>query len=312
MKVGIVGSGMVGSSAAYALVMSGVTSEVALVDLNDKLAHAHAEDLLHATPFASPVRVSAGGYPHLSGAAIVLLCCGVAQQPGETRLQLLERNAAVFLQVIPQVVAQAPDAVLVVAANPVDIMTAVATRIAHLPPGRVFGSGTLLDTARFRTLLGEHVGVSPHSIHSYVLGEHGDSEVLVWSSIHIGGIALREFAEQVARPITDSVKARIDESVRRAAYRIIAGKGATYYGIGAGLARIVRAVRNDERAVLTLSAPLEGWGTLDGVCLSLPRVLGARGIEATLQPGLSVEEAHALRQSAHILQEAARAMTDKL
>ncbi len=273
MKVGIVGSGMVGSSAAYALVMSGVASEVTLVDLNEKLAHAHAEDLLHATPFASPVRISAGGYTHLSEATIVLLCCGVAQQPGETRLQLLERNAAVFLQVVPQVVAQAPDAVLVVASNPVDIMTAVVTRIAHLPRGRVLGSGTLLDTARFRTLLGEHIGVSSHSIHSYVLGEHGDSEVLVWSSIHIGGIAVRAFAEQVARPITDSVKARIDESVRRAAYRIIAGKGATYYGIGAGLARIVRAVRNDERAVLTVSAPIEGWGTLDGVCLSLPRVL---------------------------------------
>lgn len=312
MKVGIVGSGMVGSSAAYALVMSGAASEVMLVDLNEKLAHAHAEDILHATPFASPVRVSAGSYAHLSGAKVVLLCCGVAQRPGETRLQLLERNAVVFSQVAPQVVAHAPDAVLVVASNPVDLMTDVVTRIAQLPCGRVFGSGTLLDTARFRTLLGDQVGVSPHSIHSYVLGEHGDSEVLIWSSIKIGGIALAEFAEQVAHPLTESIRARIDESVRRAAYRIIEGKGATYYGIGAGLARIVRAVRDNERTVLTLSAPITGWGALDGACFSLPRVLSAQGVEATLQPDLSPEEEYALQQSARVLQEAANSITEKL
>lgn len=312
MKVGIVGSGMVGSSAAYALVMSGAASEVVLIDLNEKLAHAHAEDILHATPFASPVRLSAGSYAQLSEAKLILLCCGVAQRPGETRLQLLERNAVVFKHVVPQVVANAPDAVLVVASNPVDAMTDVVTRTAQLPRGRVFGSGTLLDTARFRTLLGEYVGVSPHSIHAYVLGEHGDSEVLIWSSIQIGGITFTEFAEQVGYPLTESVKARIDESVRRAAYRIIEGKGATYYGIGAGLARIVRAVRDDERTVLTLSAPIQGWGNLSGVCLSLPHVLGSRGVEATLQPSLSVEEKNALQQSALILQDAANSITEKL
>ena len=167
MKVGIVGSGSVGSSAAYAMVLSGTASEIVLVDLNEMLARAQAEDLLHATPFTMPVRVAAGGYEALAGARVVVLCCGVAQRPGETRLQLLERNASVFQQVIPQVTGHAPEAVLLVASNPVDVMTDVVTRIAHLPPGRVVGSGTILDTARFRTLLGEHLGVTPHSIHAY-------------------------------------------------------------------------------------------------------------------------------------------------
>jgi L-lactate dehydrogenase len=292
--------------------MTGTASEVILVDLNEKLAQAQAEDILHATPFASPVRVVAGRYEQLRGASVVALCCGVGQRPGETRLQLLERNAAVFHQVIPQVVTAAPEAVLVVASNPVDVMTDVTARIAQLPPGRVVGSGTILDTARFRTLVGEHVGIAPRSIHAYVLGEHGDTEVLVWSSIQIGGVALASFAEQVGRPLTDSVKAQIDERVRRAAYRIIDGKGATYYGIGAGIARMVRAIRDDEQAVLTLSAPGVGVGMVGDVCLSLPRVLGARGVEATLQAALSTEEEAALQRSALILQEATSALVKKL
>jgi L-lactate dehydrogenase len=305
MKVGIVGSGSVGSSAAYAMVMSGAASEIVLVDLNESLAQAQAEDLLHATPFAAPVRVVAAGYAALAGARVVVLCCGVAQRPGETRLQLLERNAAVFQQVIPPVTRHAPEAVLLVASNPVDVMTDVVTRIAHLPPGRIVGTGTILDTARFRTLVGEHLGVTPHSIHAYVLGEHGDSEVLVWSSIRIGGMGLAEFAAQVSRPLTADLQARIDDGVRRAAYRIIAGKGATFYGIGAGIARMVRAIRDDEHAVLTVSAPVSGLGGPGPVCLSLPRMVAARGIEATLQPALSAEEAAALDASARVIRDAA-------
>lgn len=311
MKVGIVGSGMVGSSTAYALVMSGAASEVVLVDLDEKLAQAHAEDILHATPFAASVRISAGQYAQLEGAHAVILCCGVGQRPGETRLQLLERNALVFAQVVPQVVYAAPNAILIVATNPVDVMTDVVTQIAPLPKGRVVGSGTILDTARFRTLLGEHLGISPRSVHAYVLGEHGDSEVLVWSSIQIGGLSLSEFAEQIGRVLLSNEKAQIGENVRHAAYRIIEGKGATYYGIGAGLARMVRAIRDDEHAVLTLSAPVEGWGPLDGSCFSLPRVLGATGIEATLRPALSTDEEDALQHSAQLLRQAADSIVGK-
>lgn len=309
MKVGVIGAGMVGSSAAYAVVMTGAASDVVLVDVNEKVAQAQAEDILHATPFASPARVSAGRYEQLQGAGAVFLCCGVAQRPGEARLQLLQRNASIFREVVSQVLAAAPDAVLVVASNPVDVMTDLTARIARLPPGRVLGSGTILDSARLRTLVGEHLGVAADSVHANVLGEHGDSEVLVWSSIRVGVFPLGSFAEQVGRPVTDQVKQQIDEQVRRAAYRIIEGKGATYFGIGAALARIVQAIRDDEKAVLTLSAPGGGNHLTGDVCLSLPRVLGSRGVEATLQPSLSAEEELALKRSAQVLQEAIGAIS---
>ncbi len=246
-------------------------------------------------------------YPDLRGAEAVVLACGVAQRSGETRLQLLERNAEVFRKVLARVMESAPEAILVVASNPVDVMTQVVTRISGLPAGRVIGSGTILDTARFRALLGEHLCVAPQSVHAYVLGEHGDSEVLVWSSARVGGVPILDFAEQAGRPLTEEAKARIDEGVRRAAYRIIEGKGATYHGIGAGLARIVRAVRDDERTVLTLSSMSMDVEGLDNVSLSLPRVLGAGGIGSELRPVLSVAEHEALRKSAEILREAAEA-----
>ena len=309
MKVGIIGAGMVGSTAACSLVMTRAASEIILVDENDKLARAQSEDITHATPFAWPARVSVGGYDRLRGANVVLLCCGVAQRPGETRLQLLRRNAAIFRQVVGKVVAAAPEAVLVLASNPVDVMTDLTARIAGLSPGRVFGSGTILDSARLRTLVGEHVGVAADSVHANVLGEHGDSEVPVWSNIQVGVFPLASFAEQVGRPVTNQVKQDIDEKVRRAAYRIIDGKGATNFGIGAALARIVRAIRDDEKAVLTLSAPGDDKCPTGDVCLSLPRILGSRGIEATLQPSLSAEEEAALQRSAQVLQEATRAIS---
>jgi L-lactate dehydrogenase len=182
MKVGIVGCGFVGSTAAYAMALWGIASELVLIDLNPKLAQAHAEDILHATPFAEPARVVAGGYSELEAADIVVLACGVGQRPGETRLQLLEHNAQVFKQVVPQVLEYAPETILLIASNPVDVMTQVVTRISGLSPQKVIGSGTILDTARFRALLGEHLGVAPLSVHAYVLGEHGDAEVLGWSS----------------------------------------------------------------------------------------------------------------------------------
>jgi L-lactate dehydrogenase len=305
MKVGIVGCGLVGSTAAYAMALEGAARNLVLIDLNAAVARAHAEDILHATPFASPVRIAAGDYPDLQGAEAVVLACGVAQRPGETRLELLERNAEVFRKVLARVTEAAPGAILIVASNPVDVMTQVVFRISGLPAGRVIGSGTILDTARFRALLGEHLEVAPQSVHAYVLGEHGDSEVLVWSSARVGGVPIRDFAEQVGRPLTEDVVARVDEGVRRAAYRIIEGKGATHHGIGAGLARIVRAIRDDERTVLTLSGMSMDAEGMDGVSLSLPRVLGAGGMGAELRPSLSPEEQEALRRSAGILREAA-------
>jgi L-lactate dehydrogenase len=301
MKIGIIGCGFVGSSGAFAIALAGAATELILVDLNANLANAHAEDILHATPFSEPVRVAAGDYSMLKGAGLVVLACGVGQKPGETRLQLLERNVNVFQNVVPRILEHAPDSILLIVSNPVDIMTQVVTKISALPPERVIGSGTILDTARFRTLLAEHLGLAPHSVHAYVLGEHGDSEVLAWSSGKVGGVPLEEFAAQIGCPLTNEDKARIDDGVRHAAYRIIEGKGATYYGIGAGIARIAKAIRADEGAVLTLSN-IEG---INGVSLSLPRVLKAKGIETTIQPMLSNDEEKALNRSADILREAA-------
>jgi L-lactate dehydrogenase len=306
MKVGIIGCGFVGSTAAYAMALEGAAREIVLVDLNSVLAQAQAEDILHATPFARPVRIVADDYPGLEGAGAVVLACGVAQRPGETRLQLLERNAKVFESVVPRVVKHAPGALLVVASNPVDVITTVVSAVSGLPPARIIGTGTILDTARFRTLLGEHLRVAPASVHAYVLGEHGDSEVLAWSSADVGGVPLVDFARQVGRPVTDQARSAIEEGVRRAAYRIIEGKGATYYGIGAGIARIVRAIRGDEGAVLTLSGPSTTMEGMAGVSFSLPRVLGAEGVRVELRPRLSVEEQEALQRSAEILRQAAQ------
>lgn len=304
MKVGIVGCGFVGSTAAYTLVLRGVVNELVLIDVNSRLAQAHAEDILHATPFGRAVRVVVGDYPQLERSDVVLLCCGVGQRPGETRLELLERNAAVFSNVVKQVLRYAREPILLVASNPVDIMTHVTVTLSGLPTERVIGSGTILDTARFRTLLGEHLGVSPISIHAYVLGEHGDSEVLAWSSAKVGGIPIADFAGQRGLHLTEEARAEIRDGVRNAAYRIIEGKGATYFGIGAGLAHIVQAIRDDERRILTVSGLTADLEEFKGTCLSLPRLVGAGGILGEFRPDLSAAEDRDLRNSARILREA--------
>ncbi|MGE5506185.1 MAG: L-lactate dehydrogenase [Actinomycetota bacterium] len=304
MKVGLVGAGQVGAASAFAMVLRGAASEVVLVDARPELAEAQARDIRHATPFAYPARVRAGGWPDLAGSDVVVLSAGVAQQPGETRLELLGRNAAVFAAIVPRVLEQAPEAVLLVASNPVDVMTAVTARLSGLAPGRVIGSGTILDTARFRALVGELLEVSPKSVHANVLGEHGDSEVLAWSSAEVGGLPLAEAAHQRGRELTAEVRADIDAEVRGAAYRIIAGKGATWFGIAGGLARLVQAIGADERAVLTVSMPTEGFGDAGTVSLSLPRVVGAGGAAQTLMPPLAPDERTALDRSAAILAQA--------
>ncbi|WP_207486008.1 L-lactate dehydrogenase [Arenibaculum pallidiluteum] len=308
MKIGIVGTGHVGSAAAYAMVLRGVGSEIVLVDRDEGLADAQAQDILHATPFAHPVRVSAGGFGDLAGAGVVVLAAGANQKPGETRLALLERNAAVFQDLVPRVLEAAPEAVLLVASNPVDVMTQVTARVAAgrgVPPERVIGSGTVLDTARFRGLLAARFGVAPGSVHANVLGEHGDSEVMHWSGATAGGLPIAEFGRAVGRPVDQALRDEVDAAVRGAAARIIRGKGATWYGIGGGLARLAQAIAHDERAVVTcsiLTAEAEG---IPEVALSLPRILGARGIMGTVVPHLDPAERAALRRSAEILKEAA-------
>jgi L-lactate dehydrogenase len=308
MKIGVVGCGMVGSTAAFALVMNGVGREVLLVDLNRARAEAEANDIFHAVPFAHPLTVRAGDYADLAGCRAVVIAAGVAQRPGETRLQLLQRNKAVFEQVVPAIVEHARDAILLVVSNPVDIMTHLTAYFAArfgVPSSRVIGSGTMLDTARFRTLLGRRFGVDPQHVHAYVIGEHGDSEVLTWSSASIAGTRLDEFAIGHGDAVlTDSERRQIDEKVRHAAYHIIAGKGATYYGIGSAVARLVDVLLHDQRAILTICSRIQDIPGCEGVTLGLPHLVGAQGALSTIPLPLDANEQQGLQRSASILGDA--------
>lgn len=307
MKIGIVGSGMVGATAAYALVMRGVGREIVLVDKFPKRAIAEASDILHAVPFAHPLNVRSGEYEDLKGCRVVIMSAGVGQKPGETRLELLARNAAVFREAIPQIFTYAPDAILIVATNPVDVMTHLSARFAAefgIPSSRIIGSGTTLDTARFRALLGQHLYIDSTHVHAYVIGEHGDSEVLVWSLVNIGNIPLDDFCRSHACNLDAAMRQQIDDSVRHAAYRIIEGKGATYYGVGSALARIVSNILGDRRAIMTVCTPLPEIAGVRDVTVALPHIVGGDGIEGTFFLPLNPEEEAALHRSAAIIREA--------
>jgi L-lactate dehydrogenase len=311
MKTGIVGSGFVGATAAYALVMRGVGRRLVLVDQNKVRAEAEADDILHAVPFAHPLEIIAGDYSALADCKVVVVSAGVGQKPGETRLQLLERNAKVFEQVIPNILQYAPRAILLIATNPVDVMTHIAAHYASsfgVSSSRVIGSGTTLDTARLRTLIGRRLNVDSQHIHAYVLGEHGDSEVLPWSLVTVGGIPLEEFCTEHDNSLCPEDYAEIDEKVRKAAYRIIEGKGATYYGIGSALARIVEAILQDERSILTVCTPVQDIAGVKDVTVSLPNLLGGEGIIQTFLPTLNQSETESLRASAKFV----RSVIDQL
>jgi len=307
MKIGIVGCGNVGSASAFACVLRGVGNELVLVDSDAALAVAQAEDILHATPFVKSMAVSAGPYEALTNCGIVMITAGAHQKPGENRLDLLKRNTEIFAEIIPQILKYAPGSILLVASNPVDIMTHITAKFAIEnggEEGRVIGSGTILDTARFRTLLASHLGVSSHSVHAHVLGEHGDSEVLHWSGASISNVHLKNFADQLSMPVTEQIKAKIDDAVRNAAYHIIKGKGATWYGIGAAMARIATAIVSDEHCLMTCSAPLKASENIPDVTLSLPHIVSAKGIVKTIWPIMDDAEHAALKTSAEILKNA--------
>jgi L-lactate dehydrogenase len=293
------------------MVMRGVGREIVLVDKNLKRAQAEADDIFHAVPFANPLHVTAGEYSDLNGCHVVILAAGVAQKPGESRLELLTRNAAVFADVVPSVLHHAPDAVILVATNPVDIMTHLAAEFAApfgVPSGRVMGSGTTLDTARFRALLGRHLGVDPQHVHAYVVGEHGDSEVLTWSIATVGGLPVEEFCARRNASCVSEDRSRIDEAVRRAAYRIIEGKGATYYGIGSALARIVEVILQDQRSILTVCSPAAEVAGVCNVTVSLPHLVGGEGILDTFPLSLNEEEQALLHRSASLVSEMIRSL----
>ncbi len=298
-KVGIIGAGFVGATAAYAMMLNGTCSEIVLIDRDEPRAKAEAADIAHGAPLAKGVRAYAGDYKDLTGASLVVIAAGSNQKPGESRLNLLARNAAILASIVPQVVKAAPDAVVLLVSNPVDIMTSIA-RALHPNPSLVMGSGTILDSARFRQLIGERAGVNARYVHSYVMGEHGDSSVMCWSGALIAGMPVATFMSERQIPWDDKIKEGIAYDVRNAALAIIAGKHATYYGIGIAVNSLADAIINDRHAVFTVS----GDSPFDEVCLSLPRLVGRKGILETLMPPLNKDESVALSHSAQVLYDA--------
>jgi L-lactate dehydrogenase len=304
VRIAIVGAGNVGATAAYALAFNGAASEIVLIDANQARAEGEAMDLNHAMPFMRPARIWAGDYADCAAADIVILTAGAGQRPGETRLDLLKRNVAVFRDILPRICEQTREAILLVATNPVDVLTYAAWKMSGLPATRVIGSGTILDTARFRYLLSQHFGVDPRSVHAFIIGEHGDSEVAAWSLANIAGMNLDDFCRLNGCTMPDETKATIFQNTRMAAYEIIRRKGATYYAIAAGLVRIVEAIVRNENSVLTVSGLLQGKYGLEDVYLSLPAVVNRTGIDRVLDLPLDLGEEQSLRNSAHIIREA--------
>jgi L-lactate dehydrogenase len=304
IKIAIIGTGRVGASCAYALQLRGLASEIVLINANRQRAEGEAMDINHGSQFTNPVRVWAGDYRDCRDADIVVLAAGSSQKPGDTRLDLLRNNAAILERTLAPALKYMKETILVVAANPVDVLTYLTWQMTGLSSHQVIGSGTILDTARFRFLLGQHFEVETHSIHAFIIGEHGDSQVPVWSLANIAGMRLDEYSRLNGKPLDGSLQEKIAENTRCAAYEIIRRKGATYYAIAAGLVRIIEAIVRDENSVLTVSGVVNGRHGLNDVALSLPSVINRQGIAKILELPLSNEEEMDLKSSAQLIHEA--------
>lgn len=304
IKISVIGAGFVGSTVAYTLVMKGVASEIVLVDVNLERAEGEAMDISHGAPFAKSSVIRAGSYEDTKGSDVVIITAGTNQKPGETRIDLITRNAAIMRDVAGRVGEQSPNAVILVISNPVDVMTYVARQVTGFPKNRVIGSGTVLDSSRFRYLLANRFDIDPRNVHGYIMGEHGDSEFPAWSLVNIAGMSLDEASDLFNKEINDEVRQSIADSTRNAAYEIINRKGATYYGIGMSATRIVEAIVRDERSIMTVSSLLHGEYDIDDLYLSVPAILGEHGIEEVLTPRLSDLELANLHHSAEVLRDA--------
>lgn len=302
-KVGLVGTGFVGASFAYSLMQQGLANELVLIDVDKARAEGEAMDLNHGLPFVGPMRIYAGDYSSLAGAEVTVITAGLNQKPGESRLELLGKNAQIMRGIIPEVVKYNPDGLIVIASNPVDIMTYIACQTAELRPGQIIGSGTILDTARFRYLLGDYYQVDPRSVHAYIIGEHGDSELAAWSLANIAGVRLKDFVGPNGRGYEQAAMDNILHQTRTAAYEIIQRKKATYYAIGLGLLTIVETILKDRHSVLTVSTPLGGQFGVSDMAISLPSVVGRNGMEEVLNIQLSPEETELFQKSAQTLKD---------
>ena len=297
-KAAIVGCGFVGSSIAFRLVQQGLFSELVLIDANRSKAEGEAMDLSQGLPYAASMDIYAGDYDAAADCGLMIVTAGANQKPGETRLDLIGKNVAILGSIIPEIRRRHFEGVLLVVSNPVDVLTYAAWRMSGLPAGRVIGSGTVLDTARLKHLLGQHLQVDSRNVHAVIIGEHGDSELAVWSGANVSGIDLNHFCELRGHYNHADSMRRIYEGVRDSAYQIIARKGATYYGIAMAVGRIAECIVLDQESVLPVSVVLEGQYGLDGLCLSIPSIVGKNGLEKILEIPLSLEEEAALHTSA--------------
>jgi len=297
----VVGAGNVGATFAYALVLNGLVGEIVLIDIDWERAEGEAMDINHAVPLSNPVRVWAGTYQDCAGADVVVVTAGTAQRPGETRLDLVKRNAEIFGDVIPSITEHNETGILLIATNPVDVLSYCAWKLSGFPSRRVIGSGTVLDTARFRYLLSEHLDLDPRNVHAYVVGEHGDSEVPIWSLANVAGMRLEEYCRRTECDVGEAMRDRISHQVRDAAYEVIERKGATYYAVGVALVRIVEAILRDQHTVLTVSNLVPGYYGIEDVYFSLPAVVAREGVERVVELSLDDEEIAALEECADVL-----------
>jgi L-lactate dehydrogenase len=307
-RIAIVGAGAVGATLGYALMIRGQADELVLIDINRDKAEGEAMDLRHGLPFVRPVDVHVGDYADCAGADVVVITAGAASRPGETRLDLAARNAAIFRQIVPEILRYNAEGILLVVTNPVDVLTHLTIKLSGYPTGKVMGSGTVLDSARFRYLLAEHCGVDPRNVHAYIIGEHGDSEVPVWSLSNIAGTRLTDYCVVCRRDCEGIPKDEIFGRVRDAGYQVIQRKGATYYAVGLAVASIVESILRDQHSILPVSSLMQGQYGLEDVCLSLPAVVGQYGVVQVLELPLDEEELAGLRRSAGVLQEVARSV----
>ncbi|MGA3175657.1 MAG: L-lactate dehydrogenase [Syntrophorhabdales bacterium] len=305
-KVSIIGAGDVGSSVAYTIQLSGSATEIVLVDADKGRAEGHALDMNHGLFFTAPVRIMAGGYADCAGSDLVVVTAGARQKENETRNDLTRRNGAIVRGIIEALEPHLGSAKILVITNPVDVMTRLVLETSALPSRRVFGSGTVLDSARFRYVLSAHCEVDPRNVHAYVIGEHGDSEVFLWSQVRIGGIGLEWFCPECGKKCSAENRRSMEESVRRSAYHLIEAKGFTNYGVSLAARRIIEAVLRNESSVLTVSALLDGLYGMSDVCLSVPCLVNAVGVARMIEAPLTGEEREALYRSAEVIKSAGR------
>lgn len=300
-KAAIIGCGFVGAASAFCLMQSGLFSELVLLDADRDKAEGEALDVAHGIPFASPMKIYAGDYDDLTDAAIIIVTAGANQKPGETRLDLVQKNVGIFRSIIPEIAKRDYQGILLIVSNPVDILTYAAIKLSGMPEHRVIGSGTVLDTARFKYQLGEHLSIDPRSIHAFIIGEHGDSEIAAWSSANVSGIPIHDICEMRGFYDHEDAMREIAETVKNSAYEIIAKKKATYYGIAMSVRRICEAIVRNEKSILPLSVMLHGQYGLENVVLSMPAIVGSEGVETTVPIELNREEQEKLKHSAQAL-----------